>query len=752
MSCVNPNLKEFKDCCKRLNVSPTTLEPIIHEYINIEGNEGSFPSDAYIEDRIHGRSMPVLSDEQVQLWENKYSGVSQFDNILEAVSYSVEAEQFFPREAIGIKETLDGKVEVNIARPFVENYYTEKGIIQKFKKSLFRGQGGKPYIDEGGNLVLTATYDNLFKNYGKSFATSISDAYHYGEITSNNPYIIEVDVEYLDTIIPLNESARTTDKGVRSIGDEYGGGEHEERLQYDGKILIPKGKYKISRNAEDFSKIKTRKLLYMATEMFNAWNSADELMFAGEYSRLTKGISSYSDIKDVFNEVEKRIGKDATSYAFALYSKLNVFSSSSIYDNRKDVNEIYEQAIKEGFLEYDEESETEYFSSKFFTWLRAQEELQTIKKEAIANGQIFLKEDDSFDYALAPNGKKSNLNERQWLHVRTKAFKEWFGDWTKITRNDDGSWNIPEGVSHVINQETGEPLVVYHHTDNPNLTKFSTDFDNYFSKDGGTKKAIFFDEEKTGTLNRKYDIPVFLNIKELNEYNETKAQLHEKGTTYREVVNLSAEKNDVTGGVHMKNFDDNQKENQSIWIIHNANQVKSAEYNEGYSLEDDNIYHNRNLHDWYWKIYNDIKQNGTTLTVKEINNRYGTNFGWYRGELTTRDPKIHGVSIYNNNDTEVIAKKRIDRAVLLNYLSSKFGLTIKEISNSESELSLAMNNLQENVIMDSNPGNESDSIEKLRMNIKEKIMTMKTMTTTIMTRILTRTMKTMTRMPLRLPL
>ena len=30
---------------------------------------------------------------------------------------------------------------------------------------------------------------------------------------------------------------------------------------------------------------------------------------------------------------------------------------------------------------------------------------------------------------LAPNGKPSNLDERQWIHVRTKAFKDWFGDW-----------------------------------------------------------------------------------------------------------------------------------------------------------------------------------------------------------------------------------------------------------------------------------------------------------------------------------
>ena len=34
----------------------------------------------------------------------------------------------------------------------------------------------------------------------------------------------------------------------------------------------------------------------------------------------------------------------------------------------------------------------------------------------------------------APNGKPTNLSERQWLQVRTKAFKEWFGDWEKAAR------------------------------------------------------------------------------------------------------------------------------------------------------------------------------------------------------------------------------------------------------------------------------------------------------------------------------
>lgn len=38
-------------------------------------------------------------------------------------------------------------------------------------------------------------------------------------------------------------------------------------------------------------------------------------------------------------------------------------------------------------------------------------------------------------YMKAPNGKPTNLNEKQWVQVRTKAFKNWFGDWEKAARH-----------------------------------------------------------------------------------------------------------------------------------------------------------------------------------------------------------------------------------------------------------------------------------------------------------------------------
>ena len=51
------------------------------------------------------------------------------------------------------------------------------------------------------------------------------------------------------------------------------------------------------------------------------------------------------------------------------------------------------------------------------------EEEQRILKSAPRNSKGQL---------LAPNGKVSNLTEKQYAQVRTKAFKDWFGDWEKI--------------------------------------------------------------------------------------------------------------------------------------------------------------------------------------------------------------------------------------------------------------------------------------------------------------------------------
>ena len=78
---------------------------------------------------------------------------------------------------------------------------------------------------------------------------------------------------------------------------------------------------------------------------------------------------------------------------------------------------------------------------------------------------------DSQGRLLAPNGNPTNLTERQWLQVRTKAFKRWFGDWE----------NNPSEASKVVD-ENGEPLVVYHGNKDTNITKFVPNKGKYSNK------------------------------------------------------------------------------------------------------------------------------------------------------------------------------------------------------------------------------------------------------------------------------
>lgn len=70
-------------------------------------------------------------------------------------------------------------------------------------------------------------------------------------------------------------------------------------------------------------------------------------------------------------------------------------------------------------------------------------------------------------WMLAPNGKPSELNPRNWVLVRTPSFKKWFGDWEKFANAKDGNrvWtDANKEVSKAVDKN-GEPLVVYHGTE-----------------------------------------------------------------------------------------------------------------------------------------------------------------------------------------------------------------------------------------------------------------------------------------------
>ena len=146
MSCVNTRLPEFIELAKKMDLSVGTLELIVHEFQNTEGNEGKYPSESYIMNRISGEPMTNASEEQVKLWDKKYSKPFTVKTISEARNIAVKAGKFFPKRSIKIISTNDGKFKVTVAKPLMRSQVTSKKTSEKVEDILKDPSGNKAKI------------------------------------------------------------------------------------------------------------------------------------------------------------------------------------------------------------------------------------------------------------------------------------------------------------------------------------------------------------------------------------------------------------------------------------------------------------------------------------------------------------------------------------------------------------------------------------------------------------------------------
>ena len=153
-------------------------------------------------------------------------------------------------------------------------------------------------------------------------------------------------------------------------------------------------------------------------EVYERYKAEHDLMMADkDYRKANKAVS------DAQANLDALIAEGASKARITTATKRLNTAQLALAEARKNATSAEKKAQKSRFSLTGEE--------------------QSIVDEAKANGT----------YLKAPNGKASNLNERQWVQVRTKAFKDWFGDWE----------NDPENASKVVD-ENGEPKVVYHGT------------------------------------------------------------------------------------------------------------------------------------------------------------------------------------------------------------------------------------------------------------------------------------------------
>ena len=195
-------------------------------------------------------------------------------------------------------------------------------------------------------------------------------------------------------------------------------------------------------------------------------------------------------------------------------------------------------------------------------------------------------------YMKAPNGKSSNLNERQWVQVRTKAFKNWFGDWE----------NNAENASKIID-ENGEPMVVYHGGP-AGITQFVNPKDiekKYAGRHSAVlnrknQMGIYFIDKKSvaeqyaETYGKKRNIyPVFINARNIQDINQPQfyglqflkniAKLWNKDfINYQDIKESDVEKLQSYGidALSAKSWDKSRE-----FVVFNSNQIKSATDNTG---------------------------------------------------------------------------------------------------------------------------------------------------------------------------
>lgn len=217
-----------------------------------------------------------------------------------------------------------------------------------------------------------------------------------------------------------------------------------------------------------------------------------------------------------------------------------------------------------------------------------QEEYSKEMQDILANAKR-----DSEGHLLAPNGKKSNLTERQYAQVRTKAFKDWFGDWE----------NNPSEASKVVD-ENGEPLVVYHNT--------PFEFNGIFDMDHKSRIMPWTSEpfghvgtQETANTIKGTQFALFLNVKNPLEtpdfVHETvssmSSELYKQGIISREkysslrgISNSELRNLMLSLGYDGTKYENKAERGGTSYSFITPNQIKSATDNVGtFSRTDDDI-------------------------------------------------------------------------------------------------------------------------------------------------------------------
>ena len=470
MGCVNRSSKEFKNLSTRNNVDSNTLELITHKYWLEAGNETLFPTDVYIQAQLGNTHYQESGKSVRKLWEMRYNTPQEFKSLRELQVARKEASNFFPQSAIVHYRNAKGNYVLSVKRPVEtvnydkDNFFEEldnMGSVKDVKKLNLGIKENQTYTldkvqelyhrfnEDRTSKVLADKVFDIAKDLG--LEVTFGETLPFGTIgkyTNNNTIIYKMSFLERDMMnsmkapILLHEVLHAL--SMYALSNQTKNWKRSEDLE----------KFRTEMNSL-YQDLKTNPILKGERGIVDVFEFVAELgnpVFRKriqQIDELNKAKKSFwSRVLDAFKTL-LGLHTSNTYYQRSMNALEKAIDAFDI-DTYMRYNGI-KNPLRKGYNEKEWDFRTlsddklkskvnDYFDSKVYN-----EELLSLKKKAIADG-TFMK---------APNGKNSNLSERQWLQVRTKAFKEWFGDWQ----------SNPSKASKVVD-ENGEPLVVYHGTKN----------------------------------------------------------------------------------------------------------------------------------------------------------------------------------------------------------------------------------------------------------------------------------------------
>lgn len=596
MGCVNKASKEFKDLAARHDVAENALELITHKYWLETGNETLFPTDVYIQAQL-GNTFYKESGKNVRmLWDKAYSSPKEFTSMGELQVAYREAEKYFPKSALVHYQNAKGNYVLSVKKPVESVNYTKDDFFNdedSFKsarnaKTLDLGLKDKKVygIDKVKELYDRFNTDRTSKDLAEkvfkianelNLKVSFNENLPFGTLGRyQNNNTITYKKSFFERDVRNNTKAPILLHEILHAVSMYALSDSTKNWERSKDIENFKNEM-----TSVFQDLKDNPILKGERGIVDVKEFVAELanpVFRAKIQEIDKQNKEkktfWSRILDAFKSL---LGLHVTHSYYqrsmnALDKALNSFDMDSYmrYNGIKNLLRLGYNAKDWDFrtLPGDKlkDAVKDYFDKETYS-----DELLSLKKKALADG-TFMK---------APNGKSTNLSERQWLQVRTKAFKDWFGDWQ----------NNPSEASKVVD-ENGEPLVLHHFaTDTFNI------FDSKFNR--GNNKGFYF-----GTINQAYArsymeedyvpnsryLDVFLNLR--NPKLTTFDKRDEDYNKDNDGLIIEVDESDAKDLANFAEDLENWKYFTKEWVVKNPNQIKSATDNVGTFYTDNNEIYN----------------------------------------------------------------------------------------------------------------------------------------------------------------